>query len=367
MTYDVNIKDLCSKFSQDWLYNGTLFVTVSGSHSYGTNIETSDLDLRGICVAPKQYYIGLLDRFDQAITNEPTDLTIFELKKFAKLAMDCNPNALEIIFTDDRFHLLRRKEIEPLFEIRDAFLSTKARWTYSGYSRSQLARIRSHRQYILNPIEKAPVREDFGLKDNYKEVPRNKFEEIEAEVRKVIDEWTFDSTGLDNDVSIKIRNNISDILVKMKLNSDDMEMYAARSLGLNDNLLDIFRKERDYRKAKKEYESYKTWKATRNKARFELEEKFHYDCKHASHLVRLYLQCEQLLKTGKLVVYREDAEFLLSIRNGAWTYEQIIEFADKKDQELELLYKSSLLPKEPDRKLINNTVIDIIDRISFRP
>jgi hypothetical protein len=152
----------------------------------------------------------------------------------------------------------------------------------------------------------------------------------------------------------------------MKLNSDDMEMYAARSLGLNDNLLDMFRKERDYRKAVSEYKNYNKWKATRNKTRYEMEEKFQMDCKHVMHLVRLYLQCEQLLKTGKLVVFRDDAEFLLSIRNGAWTYEQIIEFADKKDKELELLYKSSFLPKEPDRKLINNTIIDIIDRMSFR-
>jgi uncharacterized protein len=366
MTYDVNIKDLCSKFSQNWLYDLTMFVTVSGSHSYGTNIETSDLDLRGICVAPKEYYIGMLDRFDQAITNEPTDLTIFDLKKFAKLAMDCNPNALEIIFTDDRFHLLRRKEIEPLFEIRDSFLSTKARWTFAGYARAQLKRLRLKKRYLDNPIEEIPNRKDFGLNDNYKEVPRNKFEEIEAEVRKVIDEWTFDSTGLDNDTAINIRNNISDILVKMKLNSDDMEMYAARSLGLNDNLLDMFRKERDYRRAVSEYKSYQKWKENRNKVRYEMEKEYGFDGKFAMHLIRLYLQCEQLLKTGKLVVFRDDAEFLLSIRNGAWTYEQIIEFADKKDQELEQLYKTSFLKKEPNRKLINDTVIDIIERVSFR-
>jgi predicted nucleotidyltransferase len=365
MTYDVNLKELCSKFSQPWLYDRTLYLTVHGSHCYGTNTPTSDLDLRGICVAPKEYYIGLLDRFDQAITNEPTDLTIFDIKKFTKLAMDCNPNALEILFTEDRFHLVRKPEIEPLFDIKDSFLSKKARWTFSGYARSQLNRILSHRRWLLNPPKKEPERTDFGLTERYQDIPKAKFDQIEAEVRKVIDEWVFDSTGLDNDTAINIRNNIADILVKMRLNADDMEMYAARSIGLNDNLLDLFNKERTYRQAVKEFQSYQNWKKNRNKTRAEIEEKFQYDCKHASHLVRLYLQCETLFKTGELKVFRDDAEFLLSIKNGSWKYDQVVEFANQKDKELEELYKTSSLRHEPQRNKINDAVIKIIEKVSF--
>lgn len=362
----VDVKSLCSKFSQKWLYDRTLYVTVHGSHCYGTNTETSDLDLRGICIAPKEYYIGILDHFEQAITNEPEDLTIFEISKFVKLAMDCNPNALEIIFTEPRFHILNRPEFKKIFDIKECFLSKKARWTFAGYARSQLRRAATHRKWLLNPIKEEPTRESFGLTDNYKRIPKSKFQEIDAEIRKVISEWTFDSTGLENDVAININNNIHDIISNLRMNADDMEIYAARNIGLDDNLFEAFRKEREYRRAVQDYKSYKKWEQTRNPSRYELEKKVMYDSKNGAHLIRLYTQCIDLLKTGQLKVFRDDAEYLLDIRNGGMTYDQLIAEANRMDAELEELYKTSTLKNEPDRKKINETLMETIEEFNFR-
>lgn len=84
------------------------------------------------------------------------------------------------------------------------------------------------------------------------------------------------------------------------------------------------------------------------------------NCKHAAHLVRLTNIAKEVLTTGKYLVRRPDAEFLKSIRNGAWTYEQLLEFADNSEKELNELYeKCTILPREPDRKLIDKLCIEI--------
>ena len=39
----------------DWMPKSTIFITLHGSHAYGTNTPQSDLDIRAIAVAPKPY------------------------------------------------------------------------------------------------------------------------------------------------------------------------------------------------------------------------------------------------------------------------------------------------------------------------
>ena len=76
-----------------WLPKRTIFLTRHGSHAYGTSLPTSDMDIRGIAVAPLHYYLGISEVFEQAVQNQPVDLTIFDIRKFLKLAADANPNA----------------------------------------------------------------------------------------------------------------------------------------------------------------------------------------------------------------------------------------------------------------------------------
>ena len=74
----------------------------SGSMIYGTNHADSDTDIRGICVMPKNYYYGLkvFEQFEQKANKgtDTPDMTIYDIKKFFKLAMGCNPNIIELLF-----------------------------------------------------------------------------------------------------------------------------------------------------------------------------------------------------------------------------------------------------------------------------
>ena len=62
----------------------------------------------------------------------------------------------------------------------------------------------------------------------------------------------------------------------------------------------------------------------------------------------------EILTTGQVIVKRPDREELLAIRTGAWTFDQLIEWAEKEDKALEELKESSPLPRAPDRVYLDS-------------
>lgn len=272
--------------------------------------------------------------------------------------MQGNPNALELLFVDFDDIIYSNEIGNSLLNIRDLFISKKCKHTFSGYAASQLKRIKLHRNYILKGELKKPERSDYNLPDTHKLIPEHQQLEIEAQIKKVLDGWTIDTTGMEPAAEIKFKNELEDVLIDLKLNHEDFHMYAARSLGLNDNLTEAFQRERAYKLALHEYKCWQTWKLERNKARFELEEKYTYDTKHASHLIRLTLMCKEILETHKINVKRPDAEFLLAIRNGLWSYDELMSWYENQAIILDDLYQTSNLRNEPERVKINNWLIN---------
>lgn len=70
----MDIREVVAKPEYDFLRtnprlgNNIMFLTFGGSHSYGTNIEGSDIDVRGCAFPLKKDLIGL-SSFEQAINN----------------------------------------------------------------------------------------------------------------------------------------------------------------------------------------------------------------------------------------------------------------------------------------------------------
>ncbi len=88
----------------------------------------------------------------------------------------------------------------------------------------------------------------------------------------------------------------------------------------------------------------------------------HGNCKHASHVVRLIRLGEEILTEGIVRVKRPDAKELLAIRNGEWSYEQLLDFAEGKDKLIrETLYKTSHLPKTVDHRLAAKVLMEVQD------
>ena len=72
-----------------------ILLGLGGSHAYGTNTETSDLDIRG-CALNRKNEILTNENFEQFV-NEETDTTIYSFNKLISLLSNCNPNTIEIL------------------------------------------------------------------------------------------------------------------------------------------------------------------------------------------------------------------------------------------------------------------------------
>lgn len=348
-----------------WVRDRSIYITKHGSHAYGTNLPTSDLDIRGIAVAPKEYYLGFSKIFEQQVQTNP-DITIFDIKKFFKLAADGNPNALEIIFTDESDHIFKNKLGELLLENRDLFLSKKIKHTFMGYAHSQLKRINTHRRWILNPVLVEPTRKDFGLPEATL-IPADQLMAVESTVKKKLDQWEWHE--LDN-LDTATRQSVQDEFVRRialitHWNEGDINdkvwFAASRSVGLDTNMIEVLDKERRYSAKRKDWENYHTWLKTRNKDRAALEEKYHMDTKHCMHLVRLATSCYEALLTSKLNVKRPDAKELLEIRHGAWTYEQLMDWFADFEIKVNDAYNKSVLPRQVNLVKLDALCQEIIE------
>jgi len=352
-----------------WLPARTFYLTRHGSHAYGTSLPTSDLDLRGVFIAPKEYYLGFAQVVEQVEQKEP-DFVLFELRKFLKLATDANPNVLELLYTDDSDHLVTSPVFEMLRENRHMFLSRKAKHTFSGYAVSQLKRINTHYRWLKNPPTAAPTRAEFGLPERTV-IPADQLAAANAAIQKQVDIWSWHDL---EDVDPAIRQSIKDEFTRRLAEitswgwaemTEKTWLAASRAVGLDTNFIQLLDQERRYTGKLREWQQFNDWKKNRNPDRAILEEKYGYDTKHGMHLVRLLRMCREILTDGKVLVRRPDAEELLRIRAGDWDYHKLVEWAEAQDAELEVLAKTSKLPNAPDRKKLDQLCIEMVEA-SFR-
>lgn len=100
MTVDEIKKNLLSKEydflrENEHLGKNICLLGLGGSHAYGTNIETSDVDIRGIALNSKMDI--LTNQYFEQMVNEETDTTIYAFNKMISLLCNCNPNCIEIL------------------------------------------------------------------------------------------------------------------------------------------------------------------------------------------------------------------------------------------------------------------------------
>lgn len=336
----------------------TIFSTVTGSKAYGTNVSGSDTDTRGIAIIDDlKYYFGYLDHFEQS-EDKINDTVIYDIRKAFKLMVGCNPNMLELLFIDESFWIKSSSIWEKIVSHRDKFLSKNVRYRYVGYGVAQLKRIKTARSWLLNPPKKKPERSDFGLPDR-KVLLKSDIGAFQWVMSNLLQN-TIEYLNLSDATKDELKEANWIGLVQRKGVPDHCWDETQKITGASDEWMDAMKREQGYINAKRHFDSYTQWKYGRNKKRAALEEKFGYDTKHASHLVRLMRMGKEILSTGKVIVSRPDAEELKAIRSGAWTYDQIEEYAYKMEQEIINLMDTSALPKEPNRKFLNQLCVDIV-------
>jgi len=279
------------------LKDRTILLTVAGSRAYGISTPESDIDIKGVAVPTKEYFLGYINKFEQAdksshltcflplfsdderdiISRTKLEGSVYNIRKFIKLAADANPNILDALFCREQEVRLQTKAGKLLRENRDLFISKKARWTFNGYAKSQLKRIKTHRKYLLNPMTHKPTRDEFNLPPTSK-IPKEQLNAAFSAVKKQIDNWEIDYNELDESTKMYIERQISDLLTEISVASNEKFAAAARLVGYSDNFIHLLKKEREFKVASTQWVQYNDWKKNRNPLRAADEKKYGYDC-----------------------------------------------------------------------------------------
>lgn len=150
--------------SPAWLPGNVQYETIMGSVAYGVSSDTSDIDVYGWAIPPKEdifpHLRGEIPGFGEpakrfqvyqehhvedkdalAGHGRMYDLTIFGIVKFFQLAMENNPNIVDSLFTPATCVLHTTKVGVLVREHRKIFLHKGAWPKFKGYAYAQLHKI----------------------------------------------------------------------------------------------------------------------------------------------------------------------------------------------------------------------------------
>ena len=305
-----------------------IFLTLGGSYFYGTNVETSDVDVRGCALNSPSDLLGLTS-FEQVV-NTQTDTTVYSFNKLVSLLLNCNPNTIEMLGCKPEHYFYLTDIGKEMIDNRKLFISKRAVQSFGGYATQQLRRLENavardklsqarREEHIRNSMEGA-VR---SFKDRYTSFDKGSVQLYTAESQR---------EDLDREIFANIR----------------LEGYPAREF--NSMMNDLHNVLADYEKLNH-----------RNKKKDD-----NHLNKHAMHLIRLYLMCLDILEKGDIITYREaDHDLLMGIRHGKYqqedgTYRQeFFDMVSEFEKKLAYAKENTSLPEHPDMKKVEEFVMDV--------
>lgn len=146
---------------QPWLENSIQYETLMGSISYGASDDKSDKDVYGFCIPPLEvlfpHLVGdirgfnfeLSPEFNQfqkhhiKLDGDEIDISIYNIVKYFQLCLECNPNMIDSLYTDDRFILFNTDISKTVRNNRHLFLHKGLASKFKGYALSQINKIGS--------------------------------------------------------------------------------------------------------------------------------------------------------------------------------------------------------------------------------
>ena len=314
--------------TDEHLGDNIIFLAIGGSYAYGTNIETSDVDVRGCALNRASDLIGLT-HFEQSV-HTATDTTVYAFNKLVSLLLNCNPNTIEMLGCKPEHYFFIRPVGEKMIENRCLFLSQRAVNAFGGYATQQLRR-----------LENALARDRMpqGRKEEH---IRNS---MESAIRNFENHYTEFEHG---SIILHVADSKREGLDKEVVADVHINNYPARDFcTILSHLTDILG---TYEKLS--HRNHKKDNAHLNK--------------HAMHLIRLYLMCLDILEKEDVVTYREaEREMLLEIRGGKYMNEDgtynsaFFDMVSEYEKRLQYAKKNTSLPEKPDMKKVEEFVMEI--------
>ena len=301
-----------------------IYLTMGGSRAYGTNIPTSDTDIRGIALKTERELFGTAN-FEQFLDTE-TDTTIYAVDKFFKLALNCNPNIIELLGTRDDQKFLVSKEMKLILDNKDIFLSQRAIGSFGGYATAQLRRLENY----------------LGRVNSQSEKEKHIFNTVTNMRHHLQEHYTsYNDSNFKTYIGKTDREEFeTEIFVDINMKGYPLRDFSSIQSEMNQAI-------KNYSKIGK-----------RNKKK----ESTGLD-KHAMHLIRLYMMLLDILESGEVNTYREKEHgLLMDIRNGAYSvdnYAPLYVLLAEYEKKVSYAKIHTNLPDKPDYKKAEELLIGI--------
>ncbi len=374
-----------------------LFIVVRGSHAYGTNIETSDIDYSGIYVQSTEDILGF--NYKEQVNDDKNDIVLYEIKRFLELLRTNNPNILELLNTPEDCILYKDPIFDIILENKDKLITKKCSSSFGGYAITQIKKakgLNKKQNWEKDKISKKDLLDFCYVLSDGRSIPWKKFNET-----KIYDERFIGAVNIPNakDTYALYYDKTAYMLHSEDINLSTRETYkkvlkdAGKPMGfgykglikegkvdsINENygisnqlrLSSVPKGEKSfttivynkdgYSEHCKDYNEYTKWLENRNIQRY-IDVKNHnqqIDGKNMMHCARLLDMCIEIAKGEGINVRRSNKEELLNIRKGKVDLNSLIEQYEEKIVYINRLFNESNLPNEVDFKLLENILITI--------
>lgn len=377
------------------------YTYLRGSHSQNLNGPDSDEDFGGVYFAPIENIIGLGVYYQKEISDEKHDETYHEFGKWMTLISKGNPDAMESLFIPERMvvgevHPVIRKVLEN----RDKFISKQVVKALAGYAFDQVKKARGLNKKIVKKVNERkdvldfcytfkgqgsqPIKEwlkENGLDQKYcglVNIPNMpytygvyydfaayfKFEGMDSALDRyncVKDFYGADTDMILADVKRRILEKefygYGGIVHPDELDKSNEVRLSSIPKGEKPICFMTYNKDA-YTCHCREYKEYQEWVEKRNQKRFSKAVEAGYNQKNMCHCIRLLTMAKEISEGKGFNLWRtDDRDFLMGIKNGDYTYEYLIDYAEKLLADVNENLPKSNLPDEVDKDFVNDLTI----------
>ncbi len=374
-----------------------LILTIRGSHAYGTNIESSDVDFTGVYIQSIDDILGL--GYKEQINDDKNDIVLYEIKRFLDLLSSNNPNILEILNTPEDCIIYKHPIFDEVLNNRDKFITKICAKSFGGYGKMQIQKAKGQNKkqnWEKDKVTRKDILDFVYVINGEKSIPWKKWnEDDESPDGKLYNEKFcgvvnvpnakdvyavyFDYHYCFNDKIPEHRREESKLWRKEKVHSMGFGYKGLVKTGEGQNVAEsnalrlssipkgetpicniVYNKD-GYSEHCKDYKSYEEWLENRNESRW-VDVKSHgqkIDGKNMMHSKRLMSMAREIAEGKGINVRRDDAQYLISIRRGEIDLQTLIDEVEKEIVEIDELFMNSNLPNSVDQNFVNELLIKI--------
>jgi predicted nucleotidyltransferase len=332
-----------------------LLDSIAGSQAYGTAIEGSDQDRRGVFMVPSSYQFGL-EHLEQ-VADERSDQVYYEIGHFVSLLLKNNPNALELLAMPADCILHRH----PLFgRLKpELFLSKLCAKTFGEYAMGQIRKARGLNKKIVNPQaeHRAPL-----LNFCYVPQAQGSLRVLDWLESQNIDSKNCGLTAVQHAPGMFAIYHDPQQAYRGLVSPRDADALIFTSVPKEAQPIAWMQFNQDaFRAHCKAHREYWEWVNLRNEERYQTNSEHGrgYDSKNLLHTLRLLDMAGEIAREGVLRIRRPNRDFLLRVRAGEFPYEELVARAEAQLAEVIADFKKSSLPNEPNREAVNRLLVEL--------